>query len=200
MGAVRAPLSPSTGTSPQMPQRTRNLGGDVIVVEDRLDGQCVRHVHLMSNTMIADDALGMYGVPQGDDMERGKWEVGLEVGVWHYRAVYPYRGMIDIPAACKEGKVRRLVVWNLEGCLSVTVALYDAAHEYERLFGGRAEFGFMKKLPKAAEHGMELGDLILLEADWMLERCVAVGGKAPASIMQIPVEDAVELTRQMMED
>lgn len=144
---------------------------DVIVVEDRVDMQCVRHIHLMSNTMIADEALWMYGV------DFVNWKAALETGVWNYRAVQPYRGVIDIPAACKEGKVRRLVVWNLEGCLSVTMALYDAAHEYERLFGGRAEFGFMKKLPKAAEHGMELGDLILLEAEWMLERCVAVGCK-----------------------
>lgn len=145
--------------------------GDVIVVDDHLDMQCVRHLHLMSNVMIADEALWIYGV------EFVNWKVALEVGVWHYRAMQPYRGMIDIPAACKEGKFRRLVAWNLDGCASVRSALQEAAREFERLFRGRAEFAFMKKLPAGAEPDMDIGDLILLEVDWMLERCVAVGRK-----------------------
>lgn len=151
--------------------------GDVIVVEDRVDMQCVRHVHLMSNTMIADEALWIYGVPQGDDMEFKHWKVMLEAGVWNYRAMYPYRGMIDIPAACKEGKFRRLVVWSLIGSPSVRVALQEAAREFERLFGGRAKFAFIKKLPRGVENGMDIGDLSLFEAEWMLASCVAVGFK-----------------------
>jgi hypothetical protein len=143
---------------------------EVIVVEDRIDMQCMRHVHLMSNQEIEKDELQVYGIPSG---------VGTrEAGAWHLRCSYPYRGMIDIPAASKNGKFRRLVAWNLDGCPSVKVALHDAAMEFERLFGGRAEFGFVRKLPKGAEHGMEVGDLILLETEWMLDRCVAVGCKA----------------------
>lgn len=144
---------------------------DVIVVEDRVDMQCVRHVHWMANAVPG----VTFQVPSGE------WV--LESGVWHLRWEGPYRGMIDVPAACAEGKFRRLVVWSLDsgklevesGKWSVRVALFEAAMEFERLFGGRAEYGFMRRLPKGAEHGMEVGDLILLEAEWMLERCVAVG-------------------------
>ena len=142
---------------------------DLIVVEDRVDGQCVRHLHLMSNIEFDQACMTRYSAVNG--------VVTREAGVWHLRAMHPYRGVVDIPAACVDGKVRRLVAWNLDGCASVRVALQEAAREFEKLFGGRAQFGFMKKLPEPAEHGMEIGDLILLEADWMLEKCVAVGCK-----------------------
>ena len=122
MGAVRAPLSLSTATSPQMEEH--NLGGGVYVLE--------------------------------------------------------------IDAACREGKFRRLVVCPLEGRVSVRAALQEAGREFERLFGGRPQFGFMRKMPKSAiidpllegSGVVEVGDLMLLEAEWMLERCVAVGCKS----------------------
>jgi len=150
----------------------------VIEVVNYVDGQCIRHLHLMSNLEFEPACMSQYAAING--------LMTREAGVWHLRAMHPYRGAIDVPAACVEGKARRLVVWSLAGCASVTRALYDAVHEYERLFGGRAQYAFMKKLPKAAEHGMAVGDLILLEADWMLERCVAVGCKTPSpSLPQI---------------
>lgn len=94
--------------------------------------------------------------------------------------------VLEIDAACREGKFRRLVVCPLEGRVSVRAALQEAAREFERLFGGRPQFGFMRKMPKSAVSDqllagsgvVEVGDLMLLEAEWMLERCVAVGGKA----------------------
>lgn len=125
MGAVRAPLSASTQTSPQMPATSGgNLGGEVYVLE--------------------------------------------------------------IDAACRDGKFRRLVVCPLEGRVSVRAALQEAAREFERLFGGRPQFGFMRKMPKSAISDpllegsgvVDVGDLMLLEAEWMVERCVAVGCKS----------------------
>lgn len=158
--------------------------GEVIVVEDRVDGQCVRHVHLMSN------APAPHMAPDGRNLG-GEWV--KEAGVWHLRASHPFRGALDVHGVCAAGKFRRLVVWSLtpprpspngsprsqfgEGVYTVREALHDAAHEFERLFGGRAQFGFMRKLPRGAEHGMDVGDLTLFEAEWMLERCVAVGGR-----------------------
>lgn len=149
---------------------------EIIELENFVNGQCVRQIHLMSNMEFEIGDIQMrYCVDLKDTLLASK---GKEAGVWHYRVEQNYRGAIDIPAACKKGKVRRLVAWSLVGCPTVKVALYEAAQEFERLFGGRAQFGFMKKLPKGAEHGMEVGDLMLLEADWMLERCVAVGCKS----------------------
>ncbi len=58
---------------------------DVIIVENYVDSQCIRHLHLMSNFFINRPAVSL---------ERG--ELRQETGVWHYRAMYPYRGVLGI--------------------------------------------------------------------------------------------------------
>lgn len=142
---------------------------DVIRLENYVDAQCVRHVHLMSNVEIGHSTLRPYGMP-----EDAKVAVGKELGVWHVRASWPYTGILDVQAVSWP-KFRRLVVWNLEGCASVTEAFYHAAMEFERvLYGGKPEFAFMRKLPQGAQE--EVGKMQLFECEWMLERCVAVGG------------------------
>lgn len=46
---------------------------EVIEIDDRLDSQCVRHVHLMSNEPIGDVALHPYGIaPTTAIIERGE--------------------------------------------------------------------------------------------------------------------------------
>jgi hypothetical protein len=136
-----------------------------IVVEDRIDPNGIRHLHVMSNAPIS--------TPPPQEMGRG--EISVEAGVYHLRVFMPVRGVMDFHC---DGwpKFRRLVVWSLEGCPSVTSALQEAAREFGRCFGSRPQFAFVRKLPGAAVNGQDVGDLILLEADWMLERCVAVGG------------------------
>jgi len=57
----------------------------------------------------------------------------------------------------------------------VAAAACDAAGCYENIFGQRPEYAFMRTLPKGKEPGVEVGDLILFDADWMARRCVAVG-------------------------
>lgn len=157
---------------------------DVIRLENYVDAQCVRHVHLMSNVEIGRSTLRHY-FPPAD----AKVVIGKELGVWHVRAEWPYKGILDIQAASWP-KFRRLVVWNLEGCASVTEAFYNAAMEYERvLYGGKPEFAFMRKLPKGARE--EIGGMPLIECEWMLERCVAVGGwDAGAQLASPPTAEA----------
>lgn len=161
---------------------------DVIVVENRVDEQCMRVIHLMSNNELCADAVKRYDAPVG-----AQAEVKQEAGVWHLRAAWPYRGILDIQP---EGwpKFRRLIVWSLDGCVSVREAISQAIVAFWLVFKFRPGFVFMRKLPSGVEnaaplslsatsphleeHKMGGGDeLILLEADWMLERCVAVGGR-----------------------
>jgi len=148
---------------------------DVIVVEDRVDGQCVRHVHLMSNAptplsanTLTSPHLSLAGV------NGGRWE--REAGVWHLRMEYPYRGVLDFDCEGWE-KFRRLVVWNLDGCGSVREAISQAEELFWMTFKFRPGYAFVRKLARGAENGMDLDGLVLVEAEWMLERCVAVGGK-----------------------
>ncbi len=157
---------------------------EVIEIENFLDGQCVRHVHLMSNEEIGRNILRPYGIPATTAIIMK----GETAGSYFVKAEWLYRGVWDVDAACRVGKFRRLVVWNLEGYEHVREAVNHAAIYFHAMFGGDAQFGFMRKLPKGIEHGMEIsltpspspegrGELMLLEAEWMLERCVAVGGR-----------------------
>lgn len=137
----------------------------VIVVEDRVDMQCMRHVHWMSNTPIP--------IPSPN---WGEGSVSQEMGVWHLRAVVPFRGVLDIETGGGV-KFRRFVAWSLDGCGSVREALGQARAEYVLLFGGSPQFGFMRSLPRGVEWFTEFDGLLLLDAEWMLEKCVAVGGR-----------------------
>jgi hypothetical protein len=86
----------------------------------------------------------------------------------------PYCGPADIKC---EGwpKAKRFVLWNLTTVDSVTMALFEAARRYEEVFGVRAEFAFIRKLPRGVDNGAQVGDLMLFEAEWMAAKCVAVG-------------------------
>lgn len=151
--------------------------GEVIVVEDRLDGQCMRHVHLMANEAIEDAILHPYGIsPTTANFERGQ-----AAGTHYVKAVTPFRGVWNVDAACGEGKRRRLVVWSLaiggQRWMEVREGARCAAVEFERRFGFASKYVFVRRLPKGAENCMEVEGMILLEAEWMVERAVAVGGR-----------------------
>ena len=153
---------------------------EVIVVENVIGMDGMRRLHVMGNA--PPPAPPQISPKHGEYLERG--EISVEAGVYHLRVCEPVRGVVDFHC---EGwpKFRRLVVWSLEGCPSVTSALQEAGREFERCFGGRPQFAFVRKLPEAAEYGKVVGDLILLEADWMLVRCVAVGGAPPPTPPQM---------------
>lgn len=106
----------------------------------------------------------------------------MEAGVWHLRATHPFRGVMDIETGGGV-KFRRFVVWSLDGKYgNVRGALIDAMQHFECLFGRRPAFAFMRTLPRGVEWFTQFEGMLLLDAEWMLERCVAVGGMTPLSL------------------
>lgn len=148
--------------------------GPLIELENYVDMQCMRHLHVMSNLEFDQACLQKYGIGNGLAVR--------EAGVWHLRAVHPFRGPLEV---CCEGwkKSRRVVAWSLDGYVSVKLALFDAWKAYCKMFGGRPQYAFMRKLPNQVENGQAVpqGDgmssMALMEAEWMLEKCIAVGGR-----------------------
>lgn len=143
---------------------------DIVVVEDLVDDRCMRRLHLMLNvdpTPVLTEIKTIFG---GNE----KFAVEEEAGAWHVRVEYPYGGPLDIEC---EGwpKAKRFVLWSLTGIKSVKLALFEAANKYEEVFKQRAQYAFMRKLPRGVENGIEVGDLMLFEAEWMVRNCVAVG-------------------------
>jgi hypothetical protein len=79
-------------------------------------------------------------------------------------------------------------------------AIYDAAQEFKRLFCRWPGYAFTRKLPRGIENGVEVGTVLLFEADWALGGAVMVGGDASPELGAMPREDAVKLISQMMRE
>lgn len=145
----------------------------VIVIEDRLDEQCMRHVHLMGNEPIDEAGLHPFGIPSTTAIiERGE-----TAGSHFVKVELPFRGIWNVDAACREGKFRRLVLWHLDGFVSIRDAITRAEYEFAHLFGFAPGYVFIKQLPRGAFHCQDVDGMLLLEVDWMLERSIAVGGR-----------------------
>jgi hypothetical protein len=69
------------------------------------------------------------------------------------------------------------MVWSLEGCETVREAISQAYTCFFVLFSFRPGFVFMSRLPKGAENCQLVEGMVMLETEWMPERCVAVGGR-----------------------
>ncbi|MCI0551303.1 MAG: hypothetical protein L0287_10130 [Anaerolineae bacterium] len=151
----------------------------------------MRLIHLMANRELDISALQKYGPPAGGLVINTKFQTGT----WHLWATWPYRGRLDI-AACisSEKKFRRLVVWSIDGYGSARDAIRDASNYFWRAFRFEPGYCFFRRLPAGVEFGQDFpspqprlqgasqspngrGRMILLAAEWMLERCVAVGGR-----------------------
>jgi hypothetical protein len=142
---------------------------DVIVVENIVSRDCRLIVHLMSNREFEVNRLACYGAPDGT-----RPQVTREAGVYHLRAEWPYRGVLDVKSEFWP-KAKRLVAWSLIGEEGAAEAILKAVGEFDELFGRAPGFIFVKKSGDV-EHGKDLFGMIFLETEWMLENCVAVGG------------------------
>ncbi len=142
---------------------------NVIVLEDIVSGDGTRIIHLMSNFELTLDDLKIYVAPIDAHVEIKK-----EIGVYHLRASWPMRGPLEV--CCAGWPVPMIfVVWNLAGCESVTTAIRSAAQHYQDIFGERPGYAYMRTMPKGREPGVEVDDLMLFDAEWMVSKCVAVG-------------------------
>ena len=146
------------------------------IITNSLSMDGMRFVKLISDAPVSrEQMMGFVPDPAAAIAKVNCYDTSA-LSIFYGEATWPVREAVDFHC---EGwpKFRRLVVWNLEKCISVTAALHDAADEFERLFGGRASFAFMKKLPKQVENGVEVGDLSLFQSEWMIEHCIALGGR-----------------------
>jgi hypothetical protein len=161
------------------------------VITNSLSMDGMRFVKLISDAPVSRERMMGFVAESAVEMAKIRCYDTSALSIFYGEATWPVREAVDFHC---EGwpKFRRLVAWNLEKCASVTAALHDAAGEFERLFGGRARFAFIKNLPKRSSvthvtevrdsgstplplNGVEVGDLNLFQSEWMIERCVAIG-------------------------
>lgn len=112
--------------------------GEVIEVENYIDGQWMRHVHLMSNDETFDIVLPEYASPT----------INKETGVWHMRASWAAREAFAGTMRGGDRIERQIVLWALNG-ERVSVCIREAAQEFWKVFGRQPEFAAMYSYPDA---------------------------------------------------
>jgi hypothetical protein len=144
---------------------------EVIEVENVVTRDCRRVIHLMSNGDFEEETLASYGLLKLG--EEAKVNATFESGVHHLRVEWAYQGPLALTV---EGwkQAKTMVAWSFEGCMNVTEALMHASNMFVGLFGQKPAYGFVRRLPSGVENGRETGPLMVFEAEWMLERAVAV--------------------------
>lgn len=137
---------------------------DVIIIENSLKEDGLRRVHLMSNQELPTI------FPQF-----GEGQVTKKDDVYHFYREWFMRGAMEIQC---EGwpKYRRMVLWHLNGYRFVKDAMFEAYREFTRVFDARPEYAFLWKLPGNVSNGDELAKMIILEAEWVPKKCIALGG------------------------
>lgn len=111
---------------------------EVIEVENYIDDQFVRHVHLMSNSQNIEANLPAGVTPT----------VTKEAGVYHLRASWAAREAFAGTMRGEDRREHQVVLWALNG-ERVRKCIRDAAAEFVRVFSRRPSFATMKSYPES---------------------------------------------------
>lgn len=129
--------------------------GEIIEIENYIDAQWVRHLHLMSNeefdltaalSQEGDGVLARYGVPAGVQVE-----VKKEAGVYHFRAEWEARGAFAGTMYGSDRRERQIVLWAMKPGERVSVSVQEAAVLFCRTFARNPKFAAVKVYPSGAE-------------------------------------------------
>jgi len=142
---------------------------DVIELENRIDEQGMRVVHLMANRPLKPTDLIGYWPPQD-----AKIETGLEAGVYHLRAEWPYVHIVEVRPG------QQYVMREIRKGERISEAVGAAVRDYLREFGHGPQYAYLRRLPRNVPIGYAIRylgwEIFLLQADdWLPEGQVAVG-------------------------
>ena len=171
------------------------------IVRNSISEDGMREVRVVSDAAVSEARMRQFVPGAARGLEVVKCYPTSALGLFYGEVVYPAREVVEFPfAACKEGKFRRLAVWRLvpEEGFRVSEVMEFLADWFFVQTHHRAGYAFMRRLPKEAVSGQVLAvggastasgvplsaqrdskgedGLVLLEADWALDRCVLVGG------------------------
>lgn len=111
---------------------------EAIEIENYLDDQYVRHVHLMSNSPDFDASLPAGATPT----------VTKEAGVYHLRASWAAREAFAGTMRGDDRIERQIVLWALNG-ERVSVCIRDAAAEFAKAFSRLPKFAAIRSFPES---------------------------------------------------
>ena len=145
------------------------------VIFNRLTMEGMREVKLISDSPVREERMRLFVPGPAIGLEHVRCYDTAALRVFYGEASWPAREAVDFQC---EGwpKFRRLVVWKLMSGERVSEGMRCAAWRYFELFLRWPAFAFIRTKPAQVENGIEIEDLMLMEADWALPSCLMVGG------------------------
>lgn len=145
------------------------------VVYNRLTMEGIREAKLISDSEVSEAQMLRF-VP---DPARGLVKVRCyptsALNLFYGEASWPVREAVDIQCGGWP-KFRRVVAWKLLPGERVSEGMRCAAYRYAELFMRWPRFAFIRTKPAEVENGIEIDDVMLMEANWALPGCLMVGG------------------------
>lgn len=147
------------------------MAGEV-VVENSIDLQGVRTVHLMApqpmSTGLAEQLSGGQE-PSAVDV----WEDAVHLH--HLKVSWRSRGFVELVTRHGPHEGRwRVMLYELVKGKRVRDALAVATEAYALECGVDPDYAFIRRIPKGADDGVEIGRVFLFEADWVPEGFIAL--------------------------
>ena len=144
---------------------------NVVVLENRVDADWVIHLHVMA---AKDDDLHEW---VDDHYPEHQFDMLIdELRMWHIRATWPARDLIEFQHVTGPKAVVRwpLVAWSYSG-QRVSEAMIEAGVKFALSTGHDPMYAFIRQIPAKAEEFVDVMSITLLQADWVPDGYLAVG-------------------------
>ena len=153
--------------------------GNAVVVEDRIDAEWWRRIHVMANAE-GDLASVRDGVPV--DGPNVTMRVQHDGGCWHLRAWWPVRGQINLQTPVG---VWPMVGWFVGHDSRVSQAIFDAGVAFALAFDRHPMYAFVQEIPARVEEFMDVYGLCLVRGEWVPAGFVAAACGAMQEILPV---------------
>lgn len=143
------------------------MGQEVIIVEDAINRDWWRKLHVMANS---EEALEPYKAWIPDDGLGTSINVSKQAGSWHLRAAWPVRERIDLPTPLGFWP---MIAWYV-GDGRVSQAIFDGGVAFSLAFGFEPVYAYVLEIPSKGEEFMDVYGMTLMRAGWVPGGFVAV--------------------------
>ena len=145
------------------------------VVHNRLTMEGIREVKLISDSPVSEGRMMRFVPEPAIGLVTVRCYDTTALNLFYGEASWPAREAVDFQC---DGwpKFRRVVVWKLVPGERVSVGVRSAASRYFELFMRWPRFAFIRHKPAEVENGIEIENVMLMEANWALRGCLMVGG------------------------
>ena len=146
------------------------------VIENRLTEDGFRQLKMISDVAVTEARMMRFIPVAARDHVQIHCYPTPALSLFYGDAKWPVRGdAVDIHC---EGwiKYRRLVAWKILPGERMSEAISQARCAYVKMFVRYPRYAFAKTMPKNTEPGIEVAEVMLMQAEWALPGCLLIGG------------------------